>query len=1188
MLKQTLSRRFEKQTVIPRLSVILLLLASRLCLQGQLQVKNFSSLAGKKETPVYAICQDRSGYLWLGTNQGLFRFDGKNAVEVSKDLPALNIKITTLAFDKKGKLWIGTETGKVYTFYKNRLDSVDFGGKPNTEKITSICTLDSVTGIGTYGNGVYLLRNQILNHITTDNGLSDNVIYHLECDSRNRIWCSSDAGFSSIHMLNGQPVLRTVSYKDGLPDNIVRHICFDGKKLLVSMQDSGVAVYDAEKNVFEKRLLKGRWNKGPVIKTSWLGNNRFAIATEEAGLLYTTHDGVQEYDYQSTIQLGRINDFFVDASGGLWLASAKGISSLSEKRFSLVNSISGITDNRILAICAGFSGNLWIGTTMGVSKLSGKPEGSYIMAADHRFEKLTISCAAVAPNGNIWYGTYGNGIMVMNADGSSNSEINSKNSALSNDNISHINFNAGEVYISTLGGGLIKAGISGDKKQKLTNTSVYSEKEGLGNSYVYCTVTGDDGRIFVATDGGGLQVFENGKFSNLTSNKKFSSSTVFSLCKDRYGSVWAVTSADGILKIKGDSITKIGIESGLRDLQPSQIIAVDQVLYAFNSRGIDKINCTDNTVSYYDLFEYDLEPSLNAISYSAGTIYSGTGRGILIFRAEKELTDTVKPVALISGLLVNYKPYSSDSASYFNYDQNNISINFQGIWLRSPDKLQFRYMLKGLEQTWQIASEGKSASYNNLGSGSYTFVVQVRNEEDVWSEPAEFAFEIATPLWKRWWFWFVVIAIIVLVVYGFVKYRLQALQKENLLLEQRVAERTREIEEQANVIAEKNKELEQLSLVASRTDNVVWILDPDGRLEFVNESFFKRNNLTPGELHEKFGNTVYQISNNPDIREIINTAINSRQSVTYESLNRNVSKDFEVWESSTLTPIFDEEGQLRKLIIIDTDISQAKRQEQIISQKNKDITDSINYARRIQQAILPREELIRKHLPDSFVLYLTKDIVSGDFYWFSRFEKFSIIAAIDCTGHGVPGAFMSLIGYNILNRVVNERKVTDPADILRELNEGVINVLHKNSPESKDGMDVAICKVNHDEKTLEYAGAMRPLWIVNPEGLTEIKADKIPIGTRHIEGEPPVKYTCHLINTRPQDAYYIFTDGFADQFGGPKAKKFSTGRLKELLIKNYQNDFRLQEKNLKTEHFEWKGHTEQVDDILIIGFSVKK
>jgi serine phosphatase RsbU (regulator of sigma subunit) len=304
-------------------------------------------------------------------------------------------------------------------------------------------------------------------------------------------------------------------------------------------------------------------------------------------------------------------------------------------------------------------------------------------------------------------------------------------------------------------------------------------------------------------------------------------------------------------------------------------------------------------------------------------------------------------------------------------------------------------------------------------------------------------------------------------------------------------------------------------------------------------------------------------------------------------LNKKVGSDTEIWESSTLTPIFDDFGTLKKIIIIDTDVSVRKKQEQIITQKNKDITDSIAYARKIQHAILPSDTLIKEYIPRSFVLYLTKDIVSGDFYWFSHFADFSILAAVDCTGHGVPGAFMSLIGYNQLNKIVNEEKITDPKDILSALNDGVLSVLHKNESESKDGMDIAICKIYHKSNKLEYAGAMRPLWIVSKEGiLTEIKADKIPIGTKQKDRTEPIAYHTQSFETNKGDTYYIFTDGYADQFGGEKDKKYSTGRFKELLIANAPLSPEQQEINIRKEHLNWKADNEQVDDILIIGFTL--
>jgi PAS domain S-box-containing protein len=661
---------------------------------------------------------------------------------------------------------------------------------------------------------------------------------------------------------------------------------------------------------------------------------------------------------------------------------------------------------------------------------------------------------------------------------------------------------------------------------------------------------------------------------------------VFSLCRDRADRIWATSNADGLLKFDGKNLRRVERSKGLRDDQPQQIVSEGNTVYAINDKGIDRIDCTTDSVTYYDVFDGDLAPNLNAVALTNNRLYSGTDNGILIYRMLSQHGDSVKPDIVIRNLQLNYKPYPLDSSTEFKYYQNNLSVTFQGIWLKNPDKLVYRYKLEGLEDNWTYSNESKTVNYNNLAPGAYRFLVQVRNEEDVWSEPEAYAFTILTPIWKRWWFWLLMLSLASIGIYVFIRYRLRSLQLENALLERRVSERTAQIEKQSRIIESKNKELEQLSLVASKTDNVVLILDRDGRLEYINESFVKRNGLTKEALVSEYGETIYELSNNPSIREIVNEAVSNKRSVSYESLNTKKEVGREIWESSTLTPIFDENGSLRKIIIIDTDVTERKRQEQVIIQKNKDITDSISYARKIQHAILPANEAIRAYIHECFVLYMTKDIVSGDFYWFTHLDGASIIAAVDCTGHGVPGAFMSLIGYNVLNRVVNENRVKEPAEILKQLNDGVLAVLHKNESESKDGMDIAICRIDHDTGIIHYAGAMRPLWIINNGELEEIKADKIPIGTKEKDRNEKIAYTTHTIEGRKNARYYIFTDGYADQFGGKKDKKYSTARFRNLLIETSALSFAEQEEALKTAHLEWKGDNEQIDDILVIGFSI--
>jgi serine phosphatase RsbU (regulator of sigma subunit) len=249
--------------------------------------------------------------------------------------------------------------------------------------------------------------------------------------------------------------------------------------------------------------------------------------------------------------------------------------------------------------------------------------------------------------------------------------------------------------------------------------------------------------------------------------------------------------------------------------------------------------------------------------------------------------------------------------------------------------------------------------------------------------------------------------------------------------------------------------------------------------------------------------------------------------------------------------------------------------------KNKDITDSINYSKRIQDASLPPVELRKELFPDSFILFKPKDIVSGDFYWYAEKEGKKVIAACDCTGHGVPGALMSMIGNNILNQIVNEKGITSAAEILNQLHLDIRKSLKQDEhPENKDGMDIALLVFNSASE-VEYAGAQRPLWLVSNEVLTEIKGNKFSIGGMQIETDR--KFTNHRLTLSENDTLYIFTDGYADQFGGPDGKKFMTKNLKDLILR-IQNESMPQQGKLLDDSLEaWKERTEQVDDILMIG-----
>tara|TARA_R110002049_G_scaffold305714_2_gene503049 strand:- start:2441 stop:4228 length:1788 start_codon:yes stop_codon:yes gene_type:complete len=247
------------------------------------------------------------------------------------------------------------------------------------------------------------------------------------------------------------------------------------------------------------------------------------------------------------------------------------------------------------------------------------------------------------------------------------------------------------------------------------------------------------------------------------------------------------------------------------------------------------------------------------------------------------------------------------------------------------------------------------------------------------------------------------------------------------------------------------------------------------------------------------------------------------------------------------------------------------------------VTDSINYAKRIQDAILPPERLTKELLPNSFILFKPKDIVSGDFYWVEKINNKVFFAAVDCTGHGVPGAFMSIVGHSNLKNALQQTNGESPALVLDELNKGISETLHQKEEgsSSRDGMDIACCAINYETLELEYAGAYNPLYLLRDGEIEQIKANKFPIGS-FLDGRDD-QFTNNRVQLRKGDVLYVFSDGYADQFGGPRSKKMMYRRFRDLLKSIYLLPMEEQREELDRFLLSWMGEEEQVDDIIVMG-----
>ena len=271
--------------------------------------------------------------------------------------------------------------------------------------------------------------------------------------------------------------------------------------------------------------------------------------------------------------------------------------------------------------------------------------------------------------------------------------------------------------------------------------------------------------------------------------------------------------------------------------------------------------------------------------------------------------------------------------------------------------------------------------------------------------------------------------------------------------------------------------------------------------------------------------------------------------------------------------------------------NEIEKQRDVVTSQKQEITDSINYAQNIQRAVLPNENILKDAFSDHFILFRPKDIVSGDFYWMSKKNNHIIFTAADCTGHGVPGAFMSMLGVSFLNKIVNEKGVIQPNLILDELRENIINSLQQKglTQENKDGMDITICSIDLEKQKLYFAGANNPLLriikVENKYELQEIKGDRMPVAI-YLKMD---KFFCHEIDYKKGDTFYLFSDGYIDQFGGPDGKKFMKKKFKELLVKNQDKTMEEQRAIYNTIIDDWmhfKSNSEpfeQIDDIIVMG-----
>ena len=1134
-------------------------------LPGENNFISYDIADGLADNRVWTVLEDQEGRLIFGTNEGLSILlpdhEQREGVMFSNSKLGLSHNIVrTILQDKKGVYWYGTENG---------LTRHDPKASPG----------------------------ELFGYFSTKDGLTDDFIWSSYEDSEGNLWFGTGNGISRLKQEESsafKPEFESTLKVDGLSLDIIYDIAEDAKGNIWFATWGGVGAieYIPKFNVY-RRLSKA--------------------------------NGLADDNVISILE---------DNEGNLWLGTyGQGVSKLLGRRFENYTRADGLPDNFIWTVKEDLNQNIWIGGNLGgvcrivrsknPEKISGYDISVQQFSPEDGFPSKVATSIVVSRSGDVWFCTEA-GLAKLKMpgptfapDGKSKPRLafflyTRKNGLLKERPRTIYEDSKGNYWIAYTGGVVHRMTIRGGKPQFHKNTY---KSELLNNFTTYAMHEDRRGDMWFGTAAGIVKLSMNDSTGlmereiNITTEEGLVHNDVRAIVEDSEGNLWFGTGG-GISKYNpyqpGKRFENYTTEDGLVS-DRVYLLQFDKVnnLWIGTNVGIDVLNLEKYlaTKQKHDPVENKFK-SAGEIEFrhfgyaegflgnetntgascidSDGHLWFGTIFGAIKYNPYEDIINQVPPITQIVGLDLYSDPVNTRKVFKFQHDQNHFTIKYLGISHRLQEGVTYKYKLEGYSFDWSDPTTNTSATFTNLSVGAYTFKVLAANADGVWNkEPATYSFTVAPPFWQSVWFYILVVGGFVTLVYFIVKIRLGALQQTARALSEQVEIKTAKL---------KASEMQYRSLFNSSADSI-FIYDKDTH-QFLdcNDTAVRVYGYSKEEIK---GMKPYDFHLNEDqeeIRRIIESK--PKKPHMYEHYVKSGEKIYVEVQSSVI--IFDQKVAVLSIV---RDVTARRKDARKIESINKQLTGSIRYSKRILDAILRSKSDIVKVHPNSFILFEPKDIVSGDFYWFHKAGSKAIVAAIDCTGHGVAGAFMSLIGNEILDDVVKNKKILDPGKILSAMHKAVVATMKKgeNPGDAVGGMDVALCCIDYEKNILEFAGAGRPMVLLR-EGVEMVyPGNKYPVGlVVNKEGKYSNVYMnaqassngvikSEKIKLMKDDCIYIFTDGYCDQFGGESGEKFMRERFSQLLAEIQSKDMDKQEKHLESTMKEWQGDHPQVDDRLVIG-----
>ena len=1039
-----------------------------------------------------------------------------------------------------------------------------------------------------------------LQYLDIDEGLNSSHLWDILQDKRGHIWFAShNAG---VCKYDGSTFVNYTK-ADGLCDNSIRDIFEDSKgNLWFASKGEGVTKYDGinfttycneeimgttminetfedskgniwfamEGGGLTKLNEDGFLNYAPelgishsIVRTiAELDNGALLLGTWSKGLTLFDGENFRQIKDENGLQKGHIRKLYKDTDGHIWIAIyGGGVLKFDGERFTKIMVKDGLPHQTVNCITQDGNGRMWFGTKLGLAVL----EDSVLTTFTDKngLRNLGIRTLMTDDKGNVWAGTWGGGALqfkinsfhhytgknglhtrlissitewdeklwfsshqagVLSYDGKVGAAINSESGLPQNIVMCSFKDSKNNLWFGTMSGGVTK--FDGE------SFTTYSKKNGLSAFGVFSINEDLDGNILLGINGGGLNIFDGKEFHHLTDEQGLSNNIVRAIEVDNNGAIWVGTWSEGLCKFAGDEITFISSNEGLSS---KHIYCVEKdangLIYVGSDEGLDILDPNDPIEPNKIIFEHiGTESGLTnnnvmAISFDKdNNAWISTKKGLNKMKSFRpgtqdiEIRQYLKNDGLLStDLLINSSCVDSKNRLWIGSGRSAAMLDLN---LASAD------IDKPLINLTNLEIGGKFIDFNSdLSTKEYTFqgttpFSNYPTDLELDYDNDHLVFHFSGTNWN---------------LNSSMKYRYRLnddwgpIETTNKAEYRNLSHGTYTFEVQA-CTNEKN-----------------W--SETAEFKFV---------IHPPWWHTWWARTLFVV-----ISILLLYGIYKRK--TRKLKQRQVELETTVEERTS--ELRDEKKAV-------------ELQKEIVEEKNTEILDSITYAKRIQSAILPPAKLVKEYLADSFILYKPKDIVAGDFYWMEQKEGKTLFAAADCTGHGVPGALVSVICNNGLNRSVREYGLIKPGEILDKTREIVIGEFEKSDEEVRDGMDIALCSI--DGNKVEYAGANNPLWLIRNGELIELKGDKQPIG----KYDAVTPFTTYELELEKEDTIYIFSDGYSDQFGGEKGKKLKSSNFKKLLI-SIQNKSMEEQKNFLDNSFEsWRGDLEQLDDVCVIGVRI--